>query len=331
MPIIRSRNACLRRLFPLLLFVLAATLSNIGNAQIARMEVLPFLSTTLTDQDFLVGRKDGNQVTVAGELRIPRAGNDKLPAVVLLHGSGGINSYVTDWEQDFLAMGVATFVVDSYSTRGIVSTLNDQSQLGRLAQTEDAYRALELLEKHPRIDPTRVMLVGFSRGGQAALYASMKRFQSMHGPASGREFAAYIAFYPSCNTAYRDDDNITAHPVRIFHGSSDDYSLITACRAYADRVAAKGKDIRLTEYPGAQHSFDGQAFKPSMKLPQAQTTRNCQLEEIENGRILNSRTKQTFTYRDPCVELGPTLAYNQEASMRARAAVKELVETVLKP
>jgi cephalosporin-C deacetylase-like acetyl esterase len=131
MPIIRSRNACLRRLFPLLLFVLAATLSNIGNAQIARMEVLPFLSTTLTDQDFLVGRKDGNQVTVAGELRFPRAGNDRLPAVVLLHGSGGISSYVTDWEQDFLAMGVATFVVDSFSSRGIVSTNDDQSQLGK--------------------------------------------------------------------------------------------------------------------------------------------------------------------------------------------------------
>src|SRR5260370_16125677 len=88
-----------------------------------------------------------------------------------------------DWEQYFLSMAVATFVIDSFTGRGIVSTINDQSQLGRLAQTEDAYRALALLAKHPRIDASRVMLIGFSRGGQNALYASMTRFQKMHARA----------------------------------------------------------------------------------------------------------------------------------------------------
>ncbi len=89
-------------------------------------------------------------------------------------------------------MGLATFVLDAFTGRGIVQTSTDQASLGRLAMTYDAYRALEVLEKHSRIDPQRIAVMGFSRGGQAALYSSVKRFQKMHGPALGRDFAAYI-------------------------------------------------------------------------------------------------------------------------------------------
>jgi hypothetical protein len=81
-------------------------------------------------------------VTIAGELRLPRAGSERFPLVILLHGSCGPCGLVLDWEQEFLSMGVATLVIDSFTSRDIVNTNNGQSQLGRLAQTEDAYRAL---------------------------------------------------------------------------------------------------------------------------------------------------------------------------------------------
>ena len=84
-------------------------------AQVARMEIHSFPSMTLTDQEFLTGQKEGKPVTIAGELRLPRPGNDRLPAVVLLHGSGGVSGNVLDWEQDLNAMGVATFVLDSFT------------------------------------------------------------------------------------------------------------------------------------------------------------------------------------------------------------------------
>lgn len=121
----------------------------VANAQVARMEIHSFQSTTLTDQEFLSGQKEGKPVTLSGELRLPRSGSDRLPAVILLHGSAGINGGVTDWAQDLNVMGIATFVVDSFTGRGIVSTTNDQSQLGRLAMIIDAYRALDRLPHTP--------------------------------------------------------------------------------------------------------------------------------------------------------------------------------------
>jgi len=216
--------------------------------------------------------------------------------------------------------------MDSFTGRGLVNTNNvktgGQAQLGRLAMIVDAYRALELLARHPRIDPGRIALMGFSRGGQSALYASVQRFQRMHGPA-GLEFAAYIPFYAACNTTFREDGGVADRPIRMHHGAADDYVPVAPCRPYVARMRAAGKDVELTEYPNAHHVFDNPGFKTPVKAANSETTRNCTLHEDQNGRVINSRTGQPFTYKDPCVELGPTLAYDAEAHAAAVKAVKE--------
>jgi len=327
--VIGKRNANLCHLLSIAFMLLIVASPRIVFAQVARMEVIPYQSATLTDEEFLSGHGSGKPVTVAGELRLPRGGTERFPAVILLHGSGGVSGYVTDWEQELLAMGVATFVIDSYSGRGVVNTSNDESQLGRLVQTEDAYRALVLLSKHPRIDPDRIMLMGFSRGAQAALVAGLKRVQSAHETLHGSEFTAYVALYPNCSWTYRDEANVADKPIRVFQGSADDY--VAACRAYVARIRASGKNIQFIEYPGAGHVFDWRALTQPMLLPQAQSTRNCQLEEVDGGQIINAKTKRPFSYSDSCVERGYTLAYNEKASTEVRNAVRALVIDVLKP
>jgi dienelactone hydrolase len=322
--------AIARRFFYAMGVALAAGVSTATYAQVARMEIHSIQSTTLTDEEFLRGQKEGKPVILAGELRLPRPGTDQLPAVVLLHGSGGIGGYVTNWEHYLNGLGVATFVVDSFTARGIVSTVNDQSQLGRLSMTVDAYRALDLLSRHPRIDAARIAVMGFSRGAQPALYSSMKRFQRMHGP-PGKEFAAYIAFYAPCGTTYRDDEDVTDKPIRLFHGSADDYNPVAPCRAYVERLKAKGKDIQLTEYAGAGHVFDEAALRKPLRLEKAPTTRQCQLSEAADGVVINAKTTQPFTYGDPCVEYGPTVAFDEKAFADSRKAIGELVAATLKP
>ena len=68
-------------------------------------------------------------------------------------------------------------MLDSFSGRGLTSTSTNQALLGRFNMILDAYRALDVIANHPRIDPTRIAVMGFSRGGQSALYSSLKRFQ----------------------------------------------------------------------------------------------------------------------------------------------------------
>ena len=95
----------------------------------ARTEVRAIETLTLTDQQFLTGDKNGKSVAIAGQLRFPQGASGRLPAVILQHGSGGATSGHELWAKTFNEMGVASFLVDSFSGRGIVSTAADQALL----------------------------------------------------------------------------------------------------------------------------------------------------------------------------------------------------------
>src|SRR5262245_65088958 len=129
-----------------------------------------------------------------------------MPAVVLLHGSGGVGPGPELWAKHFNEMGLASFVLDSFSARGIVSTSADQALLGRLNMILDAYRSFEMLAAHPRIDATRLAVIGFSRGGQSALYSSMRRFQEMWSPRA--VFALHIPLYASCSATRSEERRV---------------------------------------------------------------------------------------------------------------------------
>jgi dienelactone hydrolase len=95
-------------------------------------------------------------------------------ACSLLHGSGGINGGNEPWAKESNEMGIASLLLDSFSGRGLVSRSTDQALLGRLNMILDAYRAFDVLATHPRIDAARIAVIGFSRGGQSALYSSLR-------------------------------------------------------------------------------------------------------------------------------------------------------------
>jgi dienelactone hydrolase len=295
----------------------------------ARVELHGFPSLTLSDQQFLSGDTGGKPVTMTGELRIAQ-GTGKLPLVILMHGSGGIGANIEPWTAKFNSMGVSTFVIDGFTGRGLTSVNTDQASLGRLNFILDIYRALELLAKHPRVDPDRIVLIGFSRGGQAALYASLTRFHKLWNK-SGVQFAAYIPFYPDCATSYAGETDTAERPIRIFHGIPDDYNPVASCKPYIQRLRDAGRDVVLTEYPDAQHGFDTPLNLGAVIVSTgAQTVRGCKIRESEGGVLLNVSTSQPFSYKDECVQLNPHVGGNAAATQAARVAVTDFVRQVFK-
>ena len=292
-------------------------------AQTARIEIHSLESLTPTDKQFLTGVKDGIPVRISGELRLP-PGTVRVPAVILVHGSAGIGANVDHWARELNGIGLAAFVLDCFTGRGIPETVTDQSRLGSLSMIVDAYRGLDLLSKHARIDASRIAVMGFSRGGSVALYASLKRFQRMYGPA-GLEFAAYIPFYPQCNTAYLEDERVSDRSIRIFHGQADDFVSIEPCRRYVERLRRAGKDVQLTEHVGAHQAFDNHLYSPARFLQDAVTTNQCSREERSVGEIVNLDTGQPFSWNDACVRRGATVAYDPVATADATKAVKSFL------
>lgn len=291
---------------------------------IARTEVIPFATQTLTDSEFLRGVAFGAAM-IAGVLRLPQTTGERVPAVILLHGSGGYSAYIDAWVLRINGWGIATFVVDSLSGRGLHKVADDQGALGRLTGTLDAYCALETLSRHPLIDAQHVTLLGFSRGGQGALYAAMSRFQDYYLQ-PGLQFSRFIALYPNCSTRYCEDEQLVDRPVHIFHGALDDFNSVEPCEHYVERLKAAGTDVELTVYPDAHHVFDWDGFAQAHSTPDNQSTRHCRIIESPFGVLVNQDTGQPFSYDDACVVTGTTAAYNAPASRAVIEAIKGLLE-----
>ncbi len=299
-------------------------------AQFGRQEVHAFQSATLSDAEFLTGRTTGTPVTLAGHLRVPRA-SGKVPAVVLLHGSGGMSGAGSNfdvWAKTLNEAGFATFTVDSFAGRAIVEAMSNQDRLSRLNMIIDAYRALETVAKHRLIDADRIAVIGFSRGADSAVYSSLARFQAMHAASNGPRYAAHIGFYMTCNRTFTGDDRISK-PARLLHGTADDFVPIEPCRAYVERLAKAGQDIKLIAYADAHHVFDAPAFKTPLKLPNAPKIANCVASEGANGTIVNHETKQPFAWSDACVGKGATVAYHEASAQQAEKYVVEFLREAL--
>jgi len=119
----------------------------------------------------------------------------RVPAVILVHGSAGVGANVDRWARGAKRNSGGRLLARLLTGRGIVQTVTDQSQLGNLCLIVDAYRALELLSKHLRIDASRIVLMGFPEG---ALWRSTPVSTAFNACTDGPAWnsTAYISFYP---------------------------------------------------------------------------------------------------------------------------------------
>jgi hypothetical protein len=107
---------------------------------------------TISDEQFLKGDVSGRPTIISGIFKVAQ-GSGHLPLVILLHVSGGIEENAVVWERLFGSLGISTFGIDSFTGRGIVSTVADQSQLGRLNMILDLYRSLATCASAGRSEP----------------------------------------------------------------------------------------------------------------------------------------------------------------------------------
>ena len=300
-------------------------MDNTGRTWKIELRAIP--SATLTDQQFLTGESVGQPVTLTAALRLP-PGMAKVPAIVLLHGSGGVSGQVDDWARFLADHGVASLMVDSFTPRGLDTSFANQGVLGRLAMIVDAYRAFDALAAHPRIDEERIALMGFSRGGQAALYAAVQRFRDLHGPTQG-EFAGYLPFYPACHIRFRDDERLVDRPVHILHGIADDMNPIGRCRDYVSRVRQAGGRIHLHEFPHARHIFDWPLLSQPMVLQGVRSNAGALLVEREDGELYLDGSEVPAAAALGKFTLNPTLAYDAAAHAASQQIVAAFIAQLL--
>ncbi|WP_457418067.1 dienelactone hydrolase family protein [Roseateles sp. P5_E7] len=223
----------------------------------------------------------GTPLTIQGKLSVPQHpgrhggpggqhGHRKLPAVLILHGSSGVDSRGDFYEAALNAAGIATLQIDMWQARGVTTAAQRPS--APILTYPDAFSALAFLAQQPGIDGTRVGVLGFSWGGLVSLGTAERLYAGQFG--GGRTFKAHVAHYPVCyawnNTALlaavRSTPaqygvqwiNLTGAPVLIQVGTKDDYDNSSQpCEALAQSVnGSNGGIVKVNAYPGATHGWD---------------------------------------------------------------------------
>src|SRR5215467_2044881 len=127
-------------------------------------------------------------------------GNGPFPAVVALHGCGGLNeATVQSASERLVSWGYVALLVDSYTTRSIDHTCTPEKyeaeQSNIFQRTFDAYGGLLFLARQPFVDAHRVAVAGSSQGGMVTLSVAQARSIELFVNPSNFGFRAAIALY----------------------------------------------------------------------------------------------------------------------------------------
>ena len=107
---------------------------------------------------------------VEGLLNLPK-GKGPFPLVLGVAGSLDWSKHHLEYLEMYRSMGIATFEVQSFSSRNVTSTVGSQTEVTTAMMILDAYRAFEILADDPRNDKERVAITGWSLGGGVALFS----------------------------------------------------------------------------------------------------------------------------------------------------------------
>lgn len=318
--------------------IMLLTLAGCGSVTVAAEE----MKTTLAAADY--GRIHFNSVrrdttigqlykhtaaldeSIWGELRFPATMTaDKVPVMVVMHSSAGITRSVHEWADFLNQMGIATFMVDSFTPRGIQRTVEDQFQLTVATTASDGLLALKLLATHPRIDASRIGIIGFSKGGIGAMTASFEKLRASLVPGD-LKYALHIPFYGGCNQYGR----ATGAPTLMFMGTQDAYFKIEDCQKNVDTLKSLGANLKFVVYEGAMHGFD--TGNPRSWVPRGQTFIKCSsptdLDSLEARLPGADRVATSDEYRDytkSCVSLGLTVGGDSRYRDKSRQEVKDFI------
>ena len=197
---------------------------------------------------------------VSGDLRIPASTRERLPAVLILHSSPQFDGRGAFYEEALNAAGIATIEIDYLRGKGLPTSPRHN--------LPHAYETLARLAAHPRIDPARIGIMGFSWGGHLAVLTSSDEL-TRHYTQGRLRFAAHLGLYPICWMHVASPggappffapsiwERLTGRPVHILVGDRDDSDGPDGCQRFLAELPEQSRaQVSLTVYRDGTFAWD---------------------------------------------------------------------------
>jgi len=288
---------------------------------------IPLQSHNL-DPGALYARDDvqESEQQIFARLSLPE-GEGPFPAAVLLHGSLGFSALQRSYADALNDSGYVVLSVDSFSGRDVVDVVGHQEAVSIESMVADAFAALRLLKSHPKVDGNAIGLLGWSKGGSAALAAGRTVFRQMLS-GEGDRFSSIAALYPWCGArerVMRRDDV----PVLYVLAGQDDWVSADACADVLAEMATLGLRARVAIYDEAEHGFDAPGTH-RVFLPRGRSWRGCHYASDAQGFTLVStgerkQWSEIDDYLKACTRPGVHVATNARDRTKAKKRVLQFM------
>jgi len=212
----------------------------------------------------------GQVAEVPARFGLPAGSTPRVPAVLILHGSGGVDGRGAFYAKALQEAGIATLEITMFAPGG-------RPRAGFTATMPHAAAALKWLAAQPTVDGQRLGVMGFSWGGGMSVLMSSELVQERLGQDVPKP-VAFAPFYPVCSLMVRYGENpqhfyykvftrMSAAPAMLIHvGTRDDYEEgERACDALVAMWPPAAREHATVRYvEGATHMFDSQ--KPATQF-----------------------------------------------------------------
>ena len=241
---------------------------------------------------------DQGLLNISAQYRLPRNATEKLPAVLILHSSSGVDSTGSFYAEALNSVGVATLELDLWGGRELRGGSADRPSLPQ--QTlPDTFAALEFLANREEIDSEKIAVIGFSWGGVLSMLTATEQYMAISG--STNRFVAHVAHYPVCwvynNVPGFEFSDLTGSPVLIQTGGLDDYDLPDSCPNLVYSLDKNDKDlISLKVYANAYHAWDRLEPKWVVEDPFSHLGQGGLVTLLPNKRIANRSKKRVIQF-----------------------------------
>lgn len=241
--------------------------------------------------------------TVTGTVQLPATPQPKAPAVLILHGSGGIDGRGAFHASALNKAGFLTLEIFMFPPGG-------RNKEGHESTLTHAYGALKYLAGRPDVDANRIGAMGFSWGGNMTLKLASETIRKAFEPdVGGARFAAFASFYPVCwqhlATATSEKPEVrakyaalTGAPILLLAGGQDDYGAPDDCQKFMAALSDTDKpSITFQFYPDATHGWDGPAGRDRrIQDPSAHQGRGGSVRMYSNSTVAEDSRNLTVEH-----------------------------------
>jgi dienelactone hydrolase len=175
----------------------------------------------------------------------------KRPGVLVVHEWWGHNEFAREQAEKLAASGYTAFALDMYGSGKQAEHPDTAQKFAReasrdLQKTKDRFtQAMEVLQEHESVDPSRIAAQGYCFGGAVVL--NMARM--------GVDLDGVVSYHGSLASPIQAEAGEVKAKVQVYTGGADQMVPTEQVSGLVQEMQNAEVALTLVSYPGVRHSF----------------------------------------------------------------------------